>query len=164
MILLRFLSFFFLITPASSFAGNKANKASKGVGVFEDEVGAQPPLGFFDPLGLVADGDETKFNRLRYVELKHGRISMLAIVGHMVTTAGVRLPGDIDLQGTSFDSIPAGLAAFSKIPSAGLAQIVVFIGFLELAIMKDVTGEGEFVGKREQSCILLIIRKKRVLD
>lgn len=113
---------------------------------FEDEVGAQAPLGFFDPLGLVADGDESKFNRLRFVELKHGRISMLAIVGHLVTSGNVRLPGDIDLQGTSFADIPSGLAALDKIPSAGIAQIVAFIGFLELFVMKDVTGTGEFVG------------------
>jgi hypothetical protein len=55
---------------------------------FENEVGAQVPLGFFDPLGLVADGDEAKFSRLRYVELKHGRISMLAVVGYLVAEAG----------------------------------------------------------------------------
>ena len=113
---------------------------------FEDEIGAQPPLGFFDPLGIVADGDETKFNRLRFVELKHGRISMLAVLGHIITTSGIRLPGNIDLAGTPFDSIPSGFAAFSKIPGAGIAQIVAFIGFLELAVMKDITG-GEFVGK-----------------
>lgn len=81
------------------------------------------------------------------MELKHGRISMLAIVGHMVTAAGVRIPGDIDLQGTSFSSIPAGIGALSKIPPTGIAQIVTFIGFLELFVMRDVTGSGEFVGE-----------------
>ena len=34
-------------------------------------------LGFFDPLGLLADADQERFDRLRYVELKHGRISQL---------------------------------------------------------------------------------------
>jgi hypothetical protein len=112
---------------------------------FEDEIGAQQPLGFFDPLGLLKDADAAKFNRLRYVEIKHGRVCMLAVLGHIVTTAGVRLPGDIDLSGTSFASIPSGLAALPAIPSAGLFQIAAFIGFLELAVMKDVVG-GEFVG------------------
>jgi hypothetical protein len=79
------------------------------------------------------------------VEIKHGRIAMLAVLGHVVTSGGVRLPGDIDYSGTSFDSIPTGLAAFAAIPGAGIAQIVAFIGFLELAVMKDITG-GEFVG------------------
>jgi hypothetical protein len=35
---------------------------------FENELGAQPPLGFWDPLGIVADGDQEKFDRLHYVE------------------------------------------------------------------------------------------------
>mmetsp|Transcript_8932 Transcript_8932/g.14886 ORF Transcript_8932/g.14886 Transcript_8932/m.14886 type:complete len:217 (-) Transcript_8932:151-801(-) len=113
---------------------------------YEDQIGAQPPLGFYDPLGLVADADEATFNRLRYVEIKHGRISMLAVLGHIATTGGLRLPGDIDLHGTSFDSIPAGIAGLSKVPAAGLVQMFAFVGFLELAVMKDVTGEGEFVG------------------
>lgn len=135
------------LASASAFqATTKSNKRVSDLKAFEDEIGAQAPLGFFDPLGLVADGEETKFNRLRFVELKHGRISMLAIVGHLVTAGDVRLPGDIDLQGTSFADIPSGLAALESIPPAGIAQIVAFIGFLELCVMKDVTGTGEFVG------------------
>lgn len=113
---------------------------------FENEIGVQAPLGFFDPLGLLDDADDARFNRLRYVELKHGRVAMLAVLGHLVTTGGVRLPGDIDYHGTSFDSIPAGLAAFSKIPPAGLLQIFLFVGVLELGVMKDITGDGETVG------------------
>ena len=45
--------------------------------------------GFWDPLGLLAEADQDRFDRLRYVETKHGRISMLAILGHLVTTAGI---------------------------------------------------------------------------
>jgi len=112
---------------------------------FEDELGSQAPLGFFDPLGLVADGDTDKFERLRYVEIKHGRIAQLAFLGRTVTQAGIRLPGDIDTSGTSFESIPAGFGALSAIPQAGLIQMVAFVGFLELFVMKDITG-GEFVG------------------
>ena len=33
----------------------------------------RPQLGFFDPLGLVRDADQAEFDRLREVELKHGR-------------------------------------------------------------------------------------------
>jgi len=113
---------------------------------FEDELGAQPPLGFYDPLDLVGDGDQEKFDRLRFVELKHGRISMLAVVGYLVTYAGVRLPGTIDLAGTKFSDIRGGFAAFNDISSAGIAQLVALVGFLELAVMKDVTGENDFVG------------------
>lgn len=113
---------------------------------FENEIGAQPPLGFFDPLGLLEDADQERFNRLRYVELKHGRVSMLAVLGHIVTAGNVRLPGDIDMHGTSFASIPSGLAAIEKIPAAGLLQMFLFVGFLELGVMKDITGDGESVG------------------
>lgn len=48
---------------------------------FEDEIGVLAPLGFFDPLGLCADGNEEVFARRRAVELKHGRVAMLAVVG-----------------------------------------------------------------------------------
>eukprot|EP00980_Cylindrotheca_fusiformis_P028425 scaffold22599_cov139-Cylindrotheca_fusiformis.AAC.16 len=130
-----------------AFAPTKVSHSSTlSLAAFENEIGAQAPLGFFDPLGLLADADVERFERLRYVEIKHGRISMLAILGHLFTTGGLRLPGDIDYHGTSFESIPTGIAALSKVPAAGLAQIVAFIGFLELSVMKDVTGEGEFVG------------------
>ena len=86
---------------------------------FENEIGAQPPLGIWDPLGLLKEADQERFDRLRYVETKHGRIAMLAILGHLVTTAGFRLPGEIAF-GIPFSSVPAGLAAFKTIPVAGI--------------------------------------------
>merc|ERR1711973_619024 len=48
------------------------------------ERGVQDPVGFWDPLGLAADGDEAAFKRRRSVELKHGRVSMAACIGYMV--------------------------------------------------------------------------------
>jgi len=130
---------------AAAFAPAQKAVSTTSLQAFEDEVGSQAPLGFFDPLGLVADGDTDKFERLRYVEIKHGRIAQLAFLGRTVTQAGIRLPGDIDYSGTSFESIPAGFGALSAIPQAGLIQLVAFVGFLELFVMKDITG-GEFVG------------------
>jgi Chlorophyll A-B binding protein len=136
-----------LVGSAAAFTPAKqAARSSSSLQAFEDEIGAQPPLGYFDPLGLLDGADAERFNRLRYVEIKHGRVCMLAVLGHIVTTGGVRLPGDIDYHGTSFASIPSGLAALSKVPAAGLLQIFLFIGFLELGVMKDITGDGEFVG------------------
>ena len=136
----------FAATAAAFAPSKESSRSSTLASMFEQEIGVQPPLGFFDPLGLLNDADESRFNRLRYVELKHGRISMLAVLGHIVTTGGVRLPGDIDFHGTSFGSIPSGLAALSVVPAAGLLQIFLFCGLLELAVMKDITGTGEFVG------------------
>ena len=102
------------------------------------EIGAQPPLGFWDPLGLLNDADLERFDRLRTVETKHGRISMLAILGHLVTSAGVRLPGEI-AYGVPFASVKSGLAAFDDIPAGGTLQLVLFIGLIELgfAARKD---------------------------
>jgi len=136
-----------VIASAAAFAPAQTGKASTALHMsFEEEIGAQAPLGFFDPLGMLEMADVARFERLRYVELKHGRISMLAVVGYLVTAAGIRLPGDIDYSGDTFASIPSGFDALSAMPSGGLAQIIAFIGFLELFVMKDVTGESEFPG------------------
>ena len=136
-----------LLVGATAFAPSKVVTRSSALKMaFEDELGVQEPLGFFDPFGMLADADVERFERLRYVELKHGRISMLAVVGYLVTAAGTRLPGDIDLAGDKFAAIPAGFAALTAMPSAGLAQIIAFIGALELGFMKDATGENEFPG------------------
>ena len=102
-------------------------------------------LGFFDPLGIVADGDQEKFDRLRYVEIKHGRICMLGVVGYLVNAAGIYLPGDIDYSGTKFSDLGYGWDASFAVPVAGALQVLAFVGFLELAVMKDITG-GEFPG------------------
>ena len=72
--------------------------------------------GTWDPLGLLNDADEERFERLRYVETKHGRISMLAIVGHIVTAAGVIAAAagvtiSIILVGESIFAIEAATAA-----------------------------------------------------
>ena len=136
-----------LIASAAAFAPAAQKSSSTALNMaFESELGAQPPLGFFDPLGLVADGDQETFDRLRFVELKHGRISMLAVVGYLVQEAGVRLPGTIDLSGKAFTDIPNGFAALKEIPAGGLVQILFFIGVLESNIMRDVTGDAEFIG------------------
>jgi hypothetical protein len=71
---------------------------------------------------------------------------MLAVAGHLHTSAGNRLSGDIDYAGHHFSDIKVGLAGISDIPTNGLVQIVAFIGFLELFVMKDVKGTGEFPG------------------
>ena len=99
---------------------------------------SNPPLFFIFPAGLLADADQERFDRLRTVETKHGRISQLAILGHIVTSAGVRLPGDIAF-GLPFASMKTGLAAFDTIPAAGIAQTIAFIGAIELgfAARKD---------------------------
>jgi hypothetical protein len=96
-----------------------------------NQLGAQPPLGFWDPLGVLNDADQERFDKLRETEVKHGRISMLAILGHIVTAKGDRFPGDIAF-GVPFSSMKTGLAVFTTIPGAGLLQLFFFIGLMEL--------------------------------
>jgi hypothetical protein len=129
----RFLAVIASLVGVGAFAPAARMVSTKNVlkMSFETEIGAQAPLGFWDPLGLLKDADQARFDRLRYVETKHGRICMLAILGHLVTTAGFRLPGEIAF-GIPFSSVPAGLAAFNVIPAGGLAQIFMFIGLIEL--------------------------------
>mmetsp|Transcript_2313 Transcript_2313/g.3432 ORF Transcript_2313/g.3432 Transcript_2313/m.3432 type:complete len:200 (-) Transcript_2313:214-813(-) len=135
-----------LAASAAAFAPSQVAQTSTSLAAFEGEVGVQAPLGLFDPLGLLDDADQERFDRLRYVEVKHGRIAQLAFLGNIITRAGVHLPGTIDKAGDTFDSIPDGWAAINAIPDAGVAQLILFVGFLELGVMKDVTGEAEFPG------------------
>lgn len=135
-----------LIASAAAFAPVSQKTTSTAMNMaFENEVGAQAPLGFFDPLGLVSDGDQAKFDRLRYVEIKHGRICMLGVAGYLTTAAGIRLPGLISYDGTKFSDIGSGWEGSQAVPVAGALQVAAFVGFLELAVMKDITG-GEHVG------------------
>merc|ERR1719343_1718314 len=134
-----------VIGSAAAFAPQQESRASTSLAAFEDALGAQKPLGFWDPLNMLDGADEERFNRLRYVEIKHGRIAMLAVLGHIHTAFGARVPGNIDMSGTSFASIKTGIAGLKDIPNAGLLQLFAFIGFLELFVMKD-RGAGEYPG------------------
>ena len=106
---------------------------------FESEIGAQPPLGFWDPLGLLADADQDKFDRLRTVETKHGRIAQLAILGHLVTTAGYRLPESLT-PGYDLTKVGAGLKALTDLPVEAI-----FGTLLTVAVI-----EGGFAARKEE--------------
>ena len=127
-----------LIASAAAFAPVAQQSTSSALSMaFEGELGAQPPLGFYDPLGLVADGDQAKFDRLRGVEIKHGRICMLGVVGYLVNAAGIYLPGDINTAGTKFSDLGYGWAASFAVPKEGALQVLAFCGLLELAVWKQ---------------------------
>ena len=137
-----------LFASASAFAPSSVveKSSSSALSAFKDELGAQAPLGYWDPLGLCKDGDQATFDRLRYVEIKHGRISMVAVVGYLFEKAGVHFDGDINYSGLKFADVPAGFAALKTIGNFGVCQIIAFIGVLEVAFMKDATGNNEFPG------------------
>jgi hypothetical protein len=120
-----------LIASAAAFApAQQAGRSTQlagavGKAAFGNEIGAQVPLGFWDPMGIVEDGDTENFARLRWVELKHGRVAMLAVVGYLVTYAGVRFPGAED--------IPSGFAALDNLPGMVWAQTVATWAMMEAA-------------------------------
>merc|ERR1719356_722739 len=66
------------------------------------QLGAMPPLGYWDPAGFCKKGDESGFRTLRAAEIKHGRVAMMAAVGAVVQHY-VKFPG--------FEKAPAGLSA-----------------------------------------------------
>ena len=63
--------------------GDWANYTASPLRAFENELGVQDPVGFWDPAGFTADGSVENFKRRRQTELKHGRISMLATMGYI---------------------------------------------------------------------------------
>ena len=52
---------------------------------YSDQPGVVAPLGLFDPCNILNNADQERFDHLRSLELKHGRVSMLAVVGYLVT-------------------------------------------------------------------------------
>lgn len=87
---------------------------------FENELGVQPPLGFWDPMGFTDDGDIAAYRRRRSVEFKHGRIAMLATMGFMTPEIIGHWPGYLSpSMGLKFADVPNGLAALNVVPSLG---------------------------------------------
>merc|ERR1712061_173315 len=92
------------------------------------------PVGFWDPLGFAADGDMASFKRRRSVEIKHGRICMLATMGYITPEITGKLPDYLSPSaGLKFEDIPNGLGAVSKVPAAGWLQIIAYFGFCEFS-------------------------------
>merc|ERR1711870_230961 len=101
---------------------------------FENELGVQAPVGFWDPLELSKDGNEDVFKRRRSVEIKHGMVSMFACMGYMPPEITGKWPGYLSPSaGLKFADIPNGLAAISKVPAAGWFQILAYGGYCEIS-------------------------------
>jgi len=108
------------------------------------ELGIQAPVGFWDPLGFCDDGDEAAFRRRRAVEIKHGRVAMIATIGYIVPEY-TRWPGDLSpSEGISFADVPNGFGAFSKVPMLGWAQIIIFAGLMEGRFLSNETAPGDY--------------------
>jgi hypothetical protein len=99
---------------------------------FENELGVQAPVGFWDPAGFAADGSTENFARRRQTEIKHGLVAMLAAMGYITPEITGKLPGYLSPSaGLKFADVPNGLAAISKVPAAGWGQILAYMAFCE---------------------------------
>merc|ERR1712218_530578 len=113
--------------------GDWANYTDSPLRAFENELGVQAPVGFFDPVGFTKDGDEFSFKRRRSVEIKHGRICMLATMGYITPELTGKWPGFLSpSENLKFADIPNGLAAISKVPFTGWVQMIAYAGFTEV--------------------------------
>jgi len=132
--MMAIIGMFFQDGLTGSAWGDWATYTASPLRAFESELGVQEPVGFWDPAGFTADGDLAKFKRRRSVELKHGRICMMATMGYITPEVIGKLPGYLSPSaGLKFADIPNGLAAVSKVPTAGWAQIAAYFGFVEFA-------------------------------
>jgi len=113
-------------------------------GAFEDELGVQAPVGFWDPVGYCADGNMENFKRRRSTEIKHGRVSMYACLGYIVPEY-VKWPGVLSPSaGLKFADIPNGLKALYAVPGAGWFQMIAFVGAYEIYLGEDSEEPGNY--------------------
>ena len=116
--------------PAGRMARSSALKMD-----FSGEAGVTAPAGFFDPLGLSNDIDQATFDKYRAAELKHGRVSQLAVIGYVVPEI-FKFPGEI-APGVTFASIPNGIAAVEAVPALGWFQMIFLIGYVDFALTTE---------------------------
>jgi len=133
----------FNAAPMRVVGASRASTVSMAVedlvgGINDPIFGGTPEGKIFDPLGLGAD--EASLYRRRCVEIKHGRICMVAFLGmtvgpnDLVQPSHALLSPSLDIH---FDDIPGGIAAIDAVPAAGWAQIIALVGAHELTINKQ---------------------------
>merc|ERR1712203_1092693 len=86
--MMAIIGMFFQDGLTGSAWGDWALYTGSPLRAFENELGVQAPVGYWDPLGLGNDGDADVFRRRRVSEIKHGRIAMIATIGYLVTGLG----------------------------------------------------------------------------
>merc|ERR1719277_6824 len=132
--MMAIIGMFFQDGLTGSAWGDWALYTASPLRAFENELGVQDPVGFWDPVGFTADGNVEDFKRRRQTELKHGRVAMLATMGYMTPELVGKFPGNLSPSlGIKFADVPNGLAAISKVPPAGWAQILAYCAYCELS-------------------------------
>merc|ERR1711862_1048893 len=130
--MMAIIGMFFQDGLTGSAWGDWAAYDASPLRAFENELGVQAPVGFWDPVGFTSDGNVESFRRRREVEIKHGRISMLAAMGYITPEIAGKWPGYLSPSlGLKFGDVPNGLAAISKVPLVGWIQILAYCSFVE---------------------------------
>jgi len=90
----------------------------------EGDLGVLPPLGVYDPLGLIETRD---MRRYEIMEIKHGRAAMLGFLHVIALKAGVVMPGYLSTSADlKFSDVPTGcFSSLEAVPTAGWLQIMV---------------------------------------
>jgi hypothetical protein len=116
----------------------RASRVSAPVMAVSDMAGVSTEVGgkVWDPLNLSANMDEANLNLIRAAELKHCRVAMLATVGWLWTATGTHFNGMLSLHpAVSFadaTAAPNPILAAAMVPGAGIWQMVLAIGALEI--------------------------------
>merc|ERR1719159_2308301 len=91
----------------------------------ENMLGVTEPLGFFDPLGISAEVPQGRLLFFREVELKHGRVAMLASLGilvgeqfHPLFGGNIDVPSYIAFQQTPLQTFWPAVAIAIAIPES----------------------------------------------
>jgi hypothetical protein len=124
---LHIIMLYHLATAALGFQGAAPMRSSAIKMDITSAAGITAPFGFFDPVGLMSNDEQQKdFARYQEVEIKHGRLAMLAAAGFIVGENFHPLfGGDIDA--------PSYLA-FQQTPLQTFwPAVVAVIGIFEIA-------------------------------
>jgi len=113
------------VTAFQAPAMMASTKAVSATMFAEGDIGVTPPLGVYDPLGLIATKDMRRFE---IMEIKHGRAAMLGFLHVILIHAGYRLPGYLSIeQDLKFNEMPVGcFASLEATPTLGWLQIMAF--------------------------------------
>jgi len=141
-----------LLESVQAFQAPAAMRATRtnAVSMFaEGDLGVLPPLGGFDPLGLLEKRDMKRYETM---EIKHGRAAMLGFVHVILLHAGVHLPGYLSPSADlKFADMPVGcFASLEATPTAGWLQIMLVTCMAETGGSKnELLGQGgiNFGGK-----------------
>jgi len=131
-----------LLESVQAFQAPAAMRSSRSlsqVTMFsEGDIGVLPPLGVYDPLGLIETRD---MGRYEVMEVKHGRAAMLGFLHVISIEAGIRIPTSECL------AAPAGLfASLESVPTAGWLQIMLTMCMIETGHFLSKSQTGGYAG------------------